>query len=91
MRLHSLILATCYGIPFIAISNDNKLKEFAKEAGQLHFKPSDLTGIIKGIEDIQREYKKYSENISISFSSMLDRARFNEEMIDEQINLWRNR
>lgn len=89
MRLHSLILATCFGIPFIAMSNDGKLERFALETGQQYFAPSDYDGIMVGIKNIKKHRKKYLAAINTAYDAMKKRAFLNESVFEEQLNIRR--
>ena len=91
MRLHSLIIATCFGIPFIAVSNDKKLERFALETGQQYFAPSDYNGIMLGIKKLKKDREKYEYCLKKAYSAMKKRASLNESVFEEQLNIWRKK
>ncbi len=87
MRLHSLVLSTLAGVPFVALPYDPKVTAFAKSCGQplvpnpAHATPLEVTKMIKELmgdgraDSIRRLKELTSNNIEIVKSSLAGLSR----------------
>jgi len=93
MRLHSLILATMMGVPFVPISYCGKVKSYLELIGlsDLYLDVEDLTksdfgkGYFKNFEKVASQSKCYSERLLEKASDMRDIAIGNAKMVIEQM------
>ncbi|MDD2716266.1 MAG: polysaccharide pyruvyl transferase family protein [Candidatus Wallbacteria bacterium] len=80
MRLHSLIVATLYRIPFIGISLDPKIRAFAAEADFPVYTLSNPE-LIPALEKMLETPEEYSKKIDSALERFRKRAIQNENLI----------
>ncbi|MDD5091277.1 MAG: polysaccharide pyruvyl transferase family protein [Candidatus Wallbacteria bacterium] len=80
MRLHSLILATLFGIPFVAITKDPKISAYAAECGCVSLDLSKPEAVFGAIENVAENFRTECRNIRTVADSFTRRAIVNEEI-----------
>jgi len=89
-RYHGAVLAIKAGIPFIALSDDEKLVEIAREFSQFVVSPSALNcadSLTKAFDVLWQNYTTYSQNIEYAGSELEPKARQATEFLYRCVNL----
>jgi len=89
-RYHGAVLAIKAKIPFIALSDDEKLIEIAREFSQFVVSPSALDcneRLIKAFDELWQNYETYSQNIEQVSTKLDAKIRQSTEFLYRCVNL----